>query len=135
MVSNADYPRILGAPQGSFFLFGIRGVGKSTWTRQAFPRAHTIDLLDEAHYQQLLLDPSAFSAELATVPRHLPVIVDEIQRLPPLLNEVHRVIERERRRFILLGSSARRLKTAGTNLLGGQLDPVEAGTLFPVLWK
>jgi predicted AAA+ superfamily ATPase len=130
VVSNVDYPRILAAPPGSFFLFGIRGVGKTTWTRQAFPKAHTIDLLDEAHYQQLLLDPAAFSAELATVPRNLPVIVDEVQRLPPLLNEVHRVIERDRRRFILLGSSARRLKTAGTNLLGGR---AVITTMYPLV--
>lgn len=138
MVSSPEYARILAPPKGSFFLFGIRGVGKTTWTRTAFPDAHVIDLLDEAHYQHLLLDPTGFAAETATLPERQPVVVDEVQRLPTLLNEVHRAIERQRRRFILLGSSARRLKTIGTNLLGGRatvktmypLLPVELGSDF-----
>jgi predicted AAA+ superfamily ATPase len=130
MVSRPEYGRILRPPAGSFFLFGVRGVGKSTWTRTAFPGAHVIDLLDESHYQQLLLDPTAFHAELATVPPRVPVVVDEVQRLPTLLNEVHRAIERDRRRFILLGSSARRLKTAGTNMLGGR---AVLTTMYPLL--
>jgi uncharacterized protein len=105
-------------------------VGKTTWTKRALAGAHVIDLLDEAHYQQLLLDPTAFSAELAAVPAAVPVVVDEVQRLPALLNEVHRIIERDRRRFILLGSSARRLKTADTNLLGGRAGVL---TMYPLV--
>jgi predicted AAA+ superfamily ATPase len=130
VVSNPGYRRALRPPAGSFFLFGVRGVGKSTWTRAAFPDAHVIDLLDEAHYQQLLLDPTAFHAELSTVPLRVPIVVDEVQRYPALLNEVHRAIERDRRRFILLGSSARRLKTAGTNMLGGR---AVLATMYPLL--
>lgn len=130
MVGRAEYARVLKPPAGSFFLFGVRGVGKSTWTRTVFPDARVIDLLDEAHYQQLLLDPSAFHAELAVTPARVPIVVDEVQRLPPLLNEVHRAIERDRRRFILLGSSARRLKTAGTNMLGGR---AVVTTMYPLL--
>jgi predicted AAA+ superfamily ATPase len=119
MTSKA-YRRLLGPPKGSFFLFGVRGVGKSTWTHTAFPQAHTFDLLDEGLYHTLLTGPSTFAAELAALPRTMPVIVDEVQRIPALLNEVHRAMETRRQRFILLGSSARRLKTAGTNLLAGR---------------
>lgn len=124
------YPRLLTAPRGSFFLFGVRGAGKSTWTRAVFPDAHVIDLLDEGLYQHLLADASAFGAELAALPARTTVVVDEVQRLPPLLNEVHRAIERQRHRFILLGSSARRLKTAGTNLLAGR---AVVKTMFPLV--
>jgi predicted AAA+ superfamily ATPase len=120
MVDRPIYRRLLAPPKGSFFLFGVRGVGKSTWTRAAFPQAHTFDLLDEALYHALLTQPSTFAAELAALSRTTPVIVDEVQRVPALLNEVHWAMETRRQRFILLGSSARRLKTAGTNLLAGR---------------
>lgn len=113
-------PRILRPPATSFFLFGARGVGKSTWARQAFPEAHRFDLLDEALFQDLLADPGLFVAELRGLAPESWVIVDEVQRIPGLLNEVHRAIEDRRLRFALLGSSARKLKTAGTNLLAGR---------------
>ena len=119
-----------------------------------FLEAHLIDLLDEGLFHDLLANPSAFAAELAAVPRGRTVIVDEVQRLPTLLNEVHRAIEARRQRFILLGSSARRLKTAGTNLLAGRavvkrmlpFVPAELGADFdlertlrygslPVVWQ
>ena len=114
------YPRLTARPRQSFFLFGPRGVGKSSWARQQLGDAHRIDLLDEALYQSLLADPSLFAAELNTLPRGGWVVVDEVQRLPSLLNEVHRFIEERKLRFALLGSSARKLKTAGTNLLAGR---------------
>jgi predicted AAA+ superfamily ATPase len=114
------YPRLLSPPRGSFFLFGPRGTGKSTWLRASFPEAHTIDLLDEGRYQTYLADISEFAAELRALAPHSLVIVDEVQRLPALLNEVHRHIESRRLRFVLCGSSARKLKTAGTNLLAGR---------------
>lgn len=135
---GAEYRRLLSCPRTSFFLFGPRGVGKSTWTRAQLAGAHRIDLLDEALYQGLLADPSLFAAELNTLPRGSWVVVDEIQRLPSLLNEVHRFIEGRKLRFALLGSSARKLKTAGTNLLAGRalrkqmfpLTPQELGADF-----
>jgi predicted AAA+ superfamily ATPase len=113
-------PRLLAPPSGSFFLFGPRGTGKSTWLRQTFPRAHRIDLLDEALYQSYLIDPGSFAREIATLPPASLVVVDEVQRIPGLLNEVHRHIEDRGLRFVLCGSSARKLKTAGTNLLAGR---------------
>ena len=137
-MSKPGYPRLLTRPRSSFFLFGPRGVGKSTWTRDQLTGAHRIDLLDEEHYHGLLADASLFAAELNALPRQSWVVVDEIQRLPSLLNEVHRFIEERGLRFALLGSSARKLKAAGTNLLAGRalrkqmfpLTPQELGADF-----
>ncbi len=114
------YRRILGLPTGSFFLFGPRGIGKSTWIRERLPKAHRFDLLDEGLYHELLADPSLFAAELRGLRRGSWVVVDEVQRAPSLLNEVHRFIEERGLRFALLGSSARKLRSAGTNLLAGR---------------
>jgi predicted AAA+ superfamily ATPase len=111
---------LLSAPKGSFFLFGPRGAGKSTWLRGAFPQAHRIDLLDEGLYQSYLADASSFAGQLRALDPGSTVVVDEVQRLPALLNEVHRHIEDRKLRFVLCGSSARKLKTAGTNLLAGR---------------
>ena len=112
--------RIFRAPEQSFFLLGPRGSGKSTWLRTTFPDAHVIDLLSEETYQRLLASPGHFADELRSVPTGRWVIVDEVQRLPSLLNEVHRFIEQKRLRFVLCGSSARKLKRAGVNLLAGR---------------
>lgn len=130
--------RIYRLPGGSFFLFGLRGVGKSTWIRGQLPDAHRFDLLDEGLYQELLADPEPFAGELRRLDPGGWVVVDEVQRLPGLLNEVHRFIEERGLRFALLGSSARRLRAAGVNLLGGRalwremfpLTPEELGGDF-----
>jgi uncharacterized protein len=127
---SARYRRLMAAPKGSFFLFGVRGIGKSTWTRAAFPDAHFIDLLDESRYQALTANPGLLALELAAIPRQRVIVLDEVQRVPALLNEVHRAIERDRRRFVLLGSSARRFKTANTNLLAGRAT---VRTMYPLV--
>src|SRR3989441_1391247 len=153
-MAERTYRRLLRAPRGSFFLFGVRGVGKTTWIREALPDAYVVDLLDESRYQQLAANPGLLAAELRTVPRDRAVVLDEVQRVPALLNEVQRAVERDRRRFALLGSSARRLKAPGTNLLAGRatvrtmypLVPAELGTDFdldrvlsfgsiPLVWR
>lgn len=126
----SSYARLAKPPGRSFFLFGPRGTGKSTWARGQFPDAHRIDLLDEAIYHSLLADPSLFAARLRPLKRGSWVVVDEIQRLPSLLNEVHRGIEELGLRFVLLGSSARKLKAAGTNLLAGR---ARWKTMFPLV--
>ena len=112
--------RILKAPEQSFFLLGPRGSGKSTWLRVAFPDAYVIDLLSEEVYQRLLANPGLFADEVRAVPTDKWVIIDEVQRLPNLLNEVHRSIEERRLRFVLCGSSARKLKRGDVNLLAGR---------------
>jgi predicted AAA+ superfamily ATPase len=153
-MSERYYPRLLVPPKQSFFLLGPRGTGKSTWVRKEFSDAHRIDLLDEALYQSYLARISLFADELRALPAGALVCVDEIQRLPPLLNEVHRFIEERRLRFILCGSSARRLKQHGTNLLAGRavrrelhpFVPAELGKAFdletvlsygslPIIWQ
>ncbi len=91
-------------------------MGKSTWARNHFPDAYRLDLLDESLYLSFLADPELFASALRTLAPDSWVIVDEIQRIPSLLNQIHRFIEERRLRFVLLGSSARKLKTAGTNL-------------------
>jgi len=130
MVSSKTYDRILTPPRTSFFLFGPRGTGKSTWSLREFPGAHRVDLLNESLYQSILGNVGLFAAELAPLPRDTWVIVDEIQRLPPLLNEVHRHLAERGLKFVLLGSSARKLKTAGTNLLAGR---ALTKTMYPFL--
>jgi predicted AAA+ superfamily ATPase len=113
-------PRILKAPEQSFFLMGPRSSGKSTWLRATFPAGYVIDLLAEDPYQRLLANPGLFADELRALKAPQWVIVDEVQRLPGLLNEVHRFIEEKRLRFVLCGSSARKLKRADVNLLAGR---------------
>lgn len=130
MVAGPAFRRLAPVAKGSFFLLGIRGVGKSTWTREVFPDAHVVDLLDEARYQTLAGNPGLLALELATLSPRRVVVLDEVQRVPALLNEVHRAIEASRRRFVLLGSSARRLKTATTNLLAGRAT---VQTMFPLV--
>ena len=125
----STYHRLTEPARQSFFLFGMRGVGKSTWARATFPDAAYVDLLDERLYQDLLADPSLFAQSVGHLPPGAWVVVDEVQRLPALLNEVHRLIETRRLRFALLGSSARKLKAAGTNLLAGR---ALKRTMFPL---
>jgi len=112
--------RVFTAPKGSYFLFGPRGSGKSTWLRRLHQAAHWVDLLDEGRYQAYLVDPSLFSSELDALPDRSTVVVDEVQRLPNLLNVVHQKIEAKRLRFALSGSSARKLRRGGVNLLAGR---------------
>ena len=114
------YRRLLNAPTLSFFLLGLRGVGKRTWARERFPKAVWIDLLREATFQAHLADPRLFRRQVAAVGAGDWVVVDEVQRLPSLLNEVHSLIEEKQIRFVLAGSSARKLRRAGVNLLGGR---------------
>src|SRR5436309_3385193 len=114
------FPRDLGAlGRHSFFLFGPRGTGKSTWLRHLFPDAVTLDLLDLGLYAELLAHPDRLEGLVA--PQKPPIVaLDEIQRLPALLDEVHRLIETRRWRFALTGSSARKLRRGGVNLLAGR---------------
>lgn len=107
----------------SAFLWGARQTGKSFFLRQQFKDAIYYDLLDTQTLMRLTKNPYLLREELlAMSPQALkgPIIIDEIQKVPDLLNEVHRLIESYHLQFILCGSSARKLKTSATNLLGGR---------------
>ena len=121
-------------PRQSAFLWGARQTGKSTLLRNRFPDSVSYDLLDSEAMLRFTSRPSLLGEELAAQPADVlakPVILDEIQKAPALLDEVHRLIESRGLAFILCGSSARKLKRAGTNLLGGRAWRFE---LFPLTW-
>ena len=114
------YPRLIQPPpRQSFFLFGPRGVGKTAWLHQQFPGALFFDMLDHQVYTQLLAGPERLGERIPLGHKDW-VVVDEIQRVPELLNEVHRLIESRKLRFVLTGSSARKLRRRGVNLLAGR---------------
>lgn len=114
------YPRLMQPPpRQSFFLFGPRGVGKTAWLHQQFPGALFFDMLDHQVYTQLLAGPERLGERIPQGHKDW-VVVDEIQRVPELLNEVHRLIESRKLRFVLTGSSARKLRRRGVNLLAGR---------------
>lgn len=114
------YKRSIQAPpRQSFFLFGPRGVGKTAWLHGQFPGALFFDLLDHQVYTRLLAAPERLGEQIPQNHKEW-VVVDEIQRVPELLNEVHRLIESRKLRFALTGSSARKLRRRGVNLLAGR---------------
>jgi predicted AAA+ superfamily ATPase len=105
--------------QKSLFLFGPRQTGKSTLVRQSFPDAAYYDLLEADTFRELSARPEYLRQTLS--PQQSLVIVDEIQKLPALLDEIQILIERNKKlRVILTGSSARKLKRGAANLLGGR---------------
>jgi len=114
--------RVLNLPfllqKKSHFLFGPRQTGKTSLIRHSLKGVRSYDLLDNSVYLSLSQDPGRIAQEIN--PRDKIVVVDEIQRLPVLLNEVHRLIEERGIRFLLTGSSARKLRRGGVNLLGGR---------------
>jgi uncharacterized protein len=115
--------RLFTAPKNSYFLFGPRGTGKSTWLRKSFPDAIYIDLLDHEVFLKYLAGPERLGAVISGSSQAKMVIVDEIQKVPSLLDEIHRLMEVDhgkRVQFILTGSSARKLKQSGTDLLAGR---------------
>lgn len=116
--------------QKSHFLLGPRQTGKTFLVRRALPRARIYDLLDSSVYLALSQRPARLAEELA--PSDKLVVIDEVQRLPELLNEVHRLIEDRGIRFLLTGSSARKLRRGGVNLLGGR---ARTRYLHPLSWS
>ena len=114
-------PRFFTAPKGSFFLFGPRGTGKSTWLKQAFPEALWINLLEPEQLRFYGAFPERLRETLTLNPKAQVVVIDEVQNVPELLPLVHAIIEEKRGiQFILTGSSARKLKRVGVDLLAGR---------------
>jgi len=114
--------RFFSAPAGSFFLFGPRGTGKSTWLRAERQDAIWIDLLDPETQRRYLARPERLREVVAGHPDTHQVVVDEVQKVPALLDVVHELVEKDQRlRFVLTGSSARKLRRGRWNLLAGRL--------------
>jgi len=113
-------PRLLSRPDRSFFLFGPRGTGKSTWLRQTLPDAYILDLLDASLFLELSRDPHRLEALIGGRAAASWVVLDEIQKVPPLLDEVHRIMGQKKWSFALCGSSARKLRRGGANMLAGR---------------
>lgn len=116
------FKRLLTIPMDSpqsYFIFGPRGVGKTTWVKENFPEAYYIDLLDQSLYFDLSANPHHIHRYYDNDPSRW-IIIDEVQKIPALLNEIHRGIEHNKRRYILTGSSARSLRKKGVNLLAGR---------------
>jgi len=106
--------------EDSLFLWGARQTGKSTLLKTLFPNARRYDLLKSEEFERLFRNPELLREELQDAdPRRL-VIIDEVQKIPRLLDEVHWLISNRNIRFVLCGSSARKLVRCGANLLGGR---------------
>ena len=114
----------------SIFLFGTRQTGKSTLLQHRFPEAMYIDLLKSEVYERYRRAPELLRADVCMAPKEQLIIVDEVQKVPNLLDEVHWLMVNENRRFILSGSSARKLKRGGANMLGGRAIGMR---LFPLV--
>ena len=115
----------------SCFLFGPRQCGKSSLVRETMPGSHVFNLLSGDTFAHLARNPNYIDE---TCRDESPIVIDEIQKMPTLLDEVHRLIEEKGKRFLLTGSSARKLRKGGVNLLGGRarirsLHPFSASEL------
>lgn len=129
----AMYPRILSLKEiqdDSLFLWGARQTGKSTLLKALFPKARYYDLLNANLFRTLSRNPSLLREQLMMLPGGSIVIIDEVQKVPELLDEVHWLIQNQRLHFILCGSSARKLRRSGANLLGGR---ALSNTLYPLV--
>ena len=113
------FTRLLKQPSSSILLFGPRGTGKHGLVN-TFPAQTTYDLLNTSESLRLTRDPGLLFNEVESQPAGSWVVIDEVQKVPALLDEVHRLIEMRGLRFILSGSSARKLRRGGTNLLAGR---------------
>ncbi len=127
--------RYFAPPAGHFFLFGPRGTGKTWLTRMCFPQALLVDLLEPETLRSLSARPERLRELIAGRPAVQHVVIDEVQKLPELLEVVHLLIEEKRDvQFILTGSSTRKLRRGVVNLSGGRaaqksLHPFMAGEL------
>lgn len=115
----------------TFFLFGPRGTGKSTWLKDVLPQATVIDLLKSSNYLSLLKNPSLLRDRVLGLKKGAWIVVDEIQKLPILLDEVHSLLTdfKDQYFFALTGSSARKLKRNQANLLAGR---AQTHNMYPI---
>lgn len=113
--------RFFQAPDDSFFIFGPRGTGKSTWLKKKYPDAYLIDLLDDEIFRNHIAHPERIKETVKANPQTTCYIIDEVQKAPSILDSIHSLIEEYKtHQFILTGSSARKLRRGGVNLLAGR---------------
>ena len=113
--------RFFDPPAQSFFLFGRRGTGKSAWTQRQYPGAVRVDLLHPATLQRFRARPERLFEVVRAEPAGRVIVIDEVQRVPELLSATHALIEEgQDRRFVLTGSSARKLRRSGVDLMAGR---------------
>jgi predicted AAA+ superfamily ATPase len=135
LMLESSLPRTLRLPTAgseTFFLWGPRQVGKTTLLRHTYPQAIWIDLLKADEFRRYTSRPERLREELLAIPetmRPLQIVIDEIQKIPALLDEVHWLHENHGIQFALCGSSARKLRHGGVNLLGGRALRYELGGL------
>ncbi len=131
------YDRFFKGSSSSYFLFGPRGTGKSTWVRKHYPNALWLDLLDPGEQRRLNAYPERLKEKVLAEPGKKVVVIDEVQRVPEVLTVVHQLIEEKQEiQFILTGSSARKLKRTGVDLLAGRalmlsMHPLMASEMNP----
>ena len=116
-----SFKRYLKPPSDSFFLFGPRGTGKSTWLQSEINAALYVDLLESDRFLELSAHPSRLRELCSHLEPNDWVVIDEIQKIPGLLDEVHWLYQKRKLRFAITGSSARKLKKTHANLLAGRL--------------
>lgn len=126
------YTRIISPCNHTFFLFGPRGTGKTTWLKKEYSRSNLINLLLNDVFYQYHKNPSLLREYVLTLNNKEFIIIDEVQKVPALLDEVHNLIEDGKYKFILTGSSARKLKKDGANLLGGR---ALIKKMFPLVYQ
>jgi predicted AAA+ superfamily ATPase len=126
-----DFPRYLPLPETSFFLLGPRGTGKSTWIQTHVPASLTIDLLETDRFLELSSKPSLLRSLASPLKPGDWVVIDEIQKIPGLLDEVHWLYQKKKLKFAITGSSARKLKKSQANLLAGRLLDIK---FFPLVY-
>lgn len=113
--------RFLNPPKDHFFLLGPRGTGKTWWVREQFPEAMRVDLLDPETLRVMSARPERLRERLDAATEVSQVVIDEVQKLPELLEVAHSLIEEKRGvQFVFTSSSARKLRRGGVNLLGGR---------------
>jgi predicted AAA+ superfamily ATPase len=115
-----QFNRLFETPERTFFLWGPRQSGKTTLLRQRFQDAHWIDLLRTDQRIRYEREPFRLREEVRILSPETWVVIDEIQKVPALLDEVHGLIASEHRKFVLCGSSARKIRHSHANLLGGR---------------
>jgi predicted AAA+ superfamily ATPase len=129
-------PRLFDPGLSHYFLLGPRGTGKTLWTRHRYPDALRIDLLDPGVHREYAARPERLREVVAANPNRPQIVVDEVQRLPELLSMVHLLIEQKAgQQFILTGSSARKLRREGVNLLGGRAGKIRRMRSTEPRWK